>query len=196
MRSLVTALVTATLVAGVALAATQTIAKKPAAVNAARIERGQHLVQIMRCGDCHTPGSFYGAPDMDRWLAGSEMGWKGPWGVRYAANLTPDLDTGIGYWNAAEIAKTLRTGIRPDGTAIGAPMPIESYEQLTQPDAEAIAAYLLSLKPLKHKVPAALKPDDAVTGTVLAFPPPSGWDAPRGHSADAPAQAAATSAMV
>jgi mono/diheme cytochrome c family protein len=182
MRALVLTFVTATLVGGVALAATQTVAKKkpatPAAV-AARVERGHHLVQVMGCGDCHTPGTFYGSPDMSRLLAGSEMGWKGPWGVHYAANLTPDEDTGIGYWTAAEIAKVLRTGIRPDGTAIGAPMPIDNYKRLTQADAEAIGAFLLSLKPVKHKVPAALKPGDTISGSIAEFPPPSQWDAPR-----------------
>ena len=164
---------------GVALAAAQTAAQKPAADPAAKLAHGRYLVQIMGCGDCHTPGSFYGAHDAGRALSGSEMGWRGPWGVRYAANLTPDLDTGLGYWSASELAKTLRTGVRPDGTKIGAPMPIENIMQMTQADAEAVAAYLQSLKPVKHAVPAALLPGVEPKGPVLEFPPPAAWDAPK-----------------
>jgi mono/diheme cytochrome c family protein len=181
----------AALVAGVALASDSTGGGKGAAGAAgadAKIARGRYLAQIMSCGDCHTPGTFYGDPDSSRALSGSEMGWRGPWGVRYAANLTPDLDTGIGYWTAAEIAKTLRTGIRPDGTTIGAPMPTQNIMRLTQEDAEALAAYLMSLKPVQHQVPAALKPGEEPKGPVLDFPLPSEWDAPRPSPAASPGE--------
>ena len=68
----------------------------PAATAEAKIARGKYLVAIMSCNDCHTPGTFYGASDAARYLAGSEMGWAGPWGIAYAANLTPDSLTGLG----------------------------------------------------------------------------------------------------
>lgn len=175
-RRLSALLVFVAVLAGVALAAAQNASNKP---DAALLAKGRYLVQIIGCGDCHTPGTFYGAPDAERALSGSEMGWKGPWGVRYAANLTPDLNTGIGYWTASELAKTLRTGKRPDGTEIGAPMPMGSVMQMSAEDADAIAAYLLSLKPVSHPVPKALKPGEASKGPVLEFPAPSAWDAPR-----------------
>ncbi len=166
----------AALVAGVALAAAQGGSVK---ADPALIARGRYLAQIMSCGDCHTPGTFYGEPDSARAFSGSEMGWKGPWGVRYAANLTPDLETGIGYWTAAELAQTLRTGKRPDGSEIGPPMPMANIMQLSSEDAAAIARFLTSLKPVHHEVPPALKPGGAAKGPVLEFPAPSAWDAPR-----------------
>lgn len=166
------------LAAGVALAAGERRARKPADDKAVKIAQGRYLARIMSCGDCHTPGTFYGDPDTSRAMSGSEMGWRGPWGVRYAANLTPELDTGIGYWTAAELAKALRTGIRPDGTKIGAPMPIQNIMQITEDDAEALAVFFMSLKPVKHQVPAALPPGVEPKGPVLDFPPPSAWDAP------------------
>jgi mono/diheme cytochrome c family protein len=46
----------------------------------------------------------------------------------------------------------LRDGKRPDGTIIGPPMPIPAYEKLSDRDASAIAAYLRSLKPVRHTV--------------------------------------------
>src|ERR1051325_292558 len=41
---------------------------KPDPAAAAKRAQGRYLVQIMGCGDCHTPGSFYGAPDPERAL--------------------------------------------------------------------------------------------------------------------------------
>ena len=58
-------------------------------------QRGEYLSNIMGCNDCHTPGGIYGAPDFERRLSGSELGWQGPWGVSYATNLTPVCVPGI-----------------------------------------------------------------------------------------------------
>ena len=67
-------------------------------------------------------------------------------------NITPDRETGIGDWSIGQIVYALRNGKRPDGTVIGPPMPIEFYRQLSDRDAEAIAVYLKSLKPVRHPV--------------------------------------------
>ncbi|MEQ1831606.1 MAG: cytochrome c [Candidatus Eisenbacteria bacterium] len=144
-----------------------------------RIERGKYLVTIMACNDCHTPGTFYGVPDFGRFLSGSELGWVGPWGVVYAANLTSDPETGLGKWKPDEIAMAIRSGNRPDGRQLAPAMPWLNYSNLTDDDALAIAAYLKTLKPVKHAVPKPLPPGEAAKGPVLAFPPPSAWDAPR-----------------
>ena len=151
----------------------------------ASIARGKYLVTIMACNECHTPGSFYGAPDSSRFLSGSEMGWAGPWGIAYAANLTPDSLTGLGRWKGEQISMALRTGNRPDGRQLSAAMPWINYSHLTDGDALAIASYLKTLKSVKHAVPPPLKPGEDVTGSVLGFPPPNAWDAPRGRPAGA-----------
>jgi cytochrome c553 len=65
-------------------------------------------------------------------------------------NITPDPETGIGKWTDAEIVVGLRDGKRPDGSIIGPPMPIAVYRQMSDHDAEAIAVYLLSLKPTRN----------------------------------------------
>ncbi len=41
-------------------------------------ERGKYLVTIAGCGDCHTPGSLLGKPDLTRVLGGSEVGSEVP----------------------------------------------------------------------------------------------------------------------
>ena len=146
---------------------------------AAKVKRGEYLATIIGCNDCHTPGVLFGAPDFSRKLAGSELGWKGPWGISYARNLTPDLETGIGKWSEAEIVKTIRTGQRPDGTVLLPPMPYQDFAILTDADAYAIAAYLKSIPPIQHKVPDRVPPGQDATGSIIVFPPPSTWDAPK-----------------
>ena len=175
-RSIASALVAATLLAVVsAVQASDAVAPKADA----RVEHGRYMVAIMGCNDCHTPGTFYGAPDAERFLSGSELGWVGPWGVVYAANLTPDAETGLGKWKPEEIAKAIRSGNRPDGRQLATAMPWRNYAALTVDDALAIALYLKTLKPVKHAVPKPVEPGIEVKGALLTFPPPSPWDAPR-----------------
>jgi hypothetical protein len=61
-------------------------------------------------------------------------------------------ETGIGKWSEADIVVALRNGKRPDGSIIGPPMPIPMYRQLSDQDATAIAAYLLSGRSAKNPV--------------------------------------------
>lgn len=185
-RVLGTGLVLAAAVgAVVAFAATAKPAVKPASSAAARIARGQYLVSVMGCTDCHTPGTLFGGPDMKRQFAGSELGWKGPWGTSFARNLTPDLDTGLGYWSENEIVKFLRTGNKPDGKQALPPMPWPNTAQLTEADVHAVAAFLMSVPKISHKVPDALPPGQDYSGPTLVFPAPGAWDAPVGAPPEA-----------
>jgi mono/diheme cytochrome c family protein len=142
------------------------------------VERGHYLAVTMGCNDCHTPGTMYGSPDFARELSGSELGWRGPWGISFARNLTPDRETGLGAWTDEQIAHTLRTGVKPDGTVLLPPMPWPNTSQMSEADLHALVAYLRSLKPVKHEVPKALPPDGQYAGPVLTIPPPGAWDAP------------------
>jgi mono/diheme cytochrome c family protein len=161
--------------------------KKPPEVapvsEADMVSRGQYLVHVAGCNDCHTPGYFYGAPDTMRLLSGSEMGWKGPWGVSYARNLTPEPQTGLGAWSEADIVTAIRTGKRPDGAMLLPPMPWPDFAHLTDDDAIAIAKYLKTLTPVMHKVPDKLPPDARAKGSIIVLPAPSAWDAPRSPGA-------------
>jgi hypothetical protein len=46
-----------------------------------QVTRGKYLVQLGGCTDCHTPGHFFGKPDMARYLGGSDMGSRCPGSV-------------------------------------------------------------------------------------------------------------------
>jgi mono/diheme cytochrome c family protein len=142
-----------------------------------RIARGRELVTIAGCGDCHTPGTLYNAPDTTRRLSGSEIGWRGPWGTSYARNLTPH-ETGLAAWSEADIVRALRQGQRPDGSPLLPPMPWPNYSSMKDEDAYAIAAYLKSLAPVDHAVPDRLAPGAPAIGPEIVFPAPPTWDVP------------------
>ena len=140
-----------------------------AAAADAQIARGKYLVTFGGCGDCHTPGSFLGHPDAQRLLAGSDVGFALPGlGVFVARNLTPDKETGIGAWTRAQIVTAITTGKRPDGRILAPIMPWMDFKALTKTDANAIAAYLQSLPPVKNAVPGPFGPSEKVS-SVLVF---------------------------
>ena len=137
-----------------ALAACSLLLSVPSAVAQSQTQRGEYLVTIMDCTGCHTPGTFRGKPDLQRPLAGSEVGFQIPGlGIFYPPNLTPDPATGLGKWTEADIIKAVRTGVRPDGRQLVPIMPYHSYGKLMDGDAQALAGYLKSLNPVQNQVP-------------------------------------------
>jgi cytochrome c553 len=149
-----------------------------------RIALGKHLSVVAGCTDCHTPGTFYNAPDHSRELSGSELGWNGPWGTTYPSNLTPDPETGLGSWNEEQIVTAIRTGKRPDGSPILPPMPWPAYSQFTDEEAYALAAYLKSIPPVVHAKVPTQPPGQKPTHPAFVLPAPSAWDAPRSGAAE------------
>jgi mono/diheme cytochrome c family protein len=138
-----------------------------------QINRGKYLVTLGLCNDCHTPGYFFGKPDMTRYLGGSEVGFEMPGlGVFHGRNLTPDVETGIGAWSADDIVKAIQTGTRPDGRILAPIMPWHAFAELTKPDALAIAAYLKSLPPVSNPVPGPFGPTETPTSFVFKVVPP------------------------
>jgi len=140
-------------------------------------ERGSYLVNtIAACGNCHTPKTAAGKAIRAKDLAGG-LEWDDPdIGHVVVPNITPDLETGIGKWSAADIVAALRNGKRPDGTIIGPPMPIAVYRQLSDQDALAIAEYLRSIRPIRQ----------AVARTQYKIPLPSSYGEPVTHVAEPP----------
>lgn len=141
----------------------------------AQIKRGQYLVTFGGCNDCHTPGYFFGKPDMARSLGGSEVGFEIPGlGVFHGPNLTPDRETGLGTWSPEQIIAAITKGQRPDGRVLAPIMPWHAFANLTEQDTRAIAAFLKSLPPVKNKVPGPFGPNEKPTSFVMKIVPPSG----------------------
>lgn len=138
-----------------------------------RVKRGEYLATIMDCTGCHTPGALIGKPEPARALAGSTVGFAIPnVGIFYPPNLTPDRETGIGSWTEADIVKAVRTGVTPTGRTLVPVMPYQSYAKLTDADAQALAAYLKSLKPVKHQAPAPTGPEEKPKAPYLTLAVP------------------------
>jgi mono/diheme cytochrome c family protein len=149
-------------------------AAAPARAADRALERGKYLVTFGGCPDCHTPGYFFGKPDMKHFLGGSEVGFEIPeLGVFYGPNLTPEKVTGLGGWSEKEIVIAIQTGRRPDGRELAPIMPWRAFAKLSKQDAYAIAHYLKSLPPVSNKVPGPFGPSEKPTSFVMKIVPPN-----------------------
>jgi mono/diheme cytochrome c family protein len=149
------------------------VASHGTVAQSSQIERGKYLVTLGGCNDCHTPGYFFGKPDMARFLGGSEVGFEVPdQGVFYGSNLTPDNETGLGKWSTQEIVAAITTGKRPDGRVLAPVMPWHAFANLTREDSTAIAAFLKSLQPVNNKTPGPFGPGEKPTSFVMKIVPP------------------------
>ena len=111
-------------------------------------KRGDFLVTVSGCGDCHTP-ERNGDPVPGLKLAGGEI-FEGPWGRVASTNLTPDL-SGISSYDERFFLNVMRTGFvkaRP----LSPIMPWWSYRNLTDEDLKSIFAYLRTLTAVNHRV--------------------------------------------
>ena len=157
------------------------------------VARGQYLVTIGNCNDCHSPKRYdTGAPVPDPALllsghqAGTEIAelpqnhpnaggwtflgnahftaWASPWGIAFAANLTPDSATGLGTWTEDDFIKTLRSGKhKGSDRMILPPMPWQFIGKMSDQDLKAIYAYLRSLPPVSNQVPSPIPPQEPGT---------------------------------
>jgi mono/diheme cytochrome c family protein len=156
-----------------AAAATSALPSRTAFAQDAQIQRGKYLVTLGGCNDCHTPGYFFGKPDMARFLGGSEVGFEIPGlGVFHGPNLTPDPETGLGQWSTEEVVAAITKGQRPDGRVLAPIMPWHAFANLTAQDVRAIAAFLRSLPPVKNRVPGPFGPNERPTSFVMKIVPP------------------------
>ncbi len=114
----------------------------PLAVTPALVERGAYLARAGNCVGCHS------IPDGAEFAGG--RGVETPFGVVHAPNLTPDDDTGIGRWTAAEFWRAMRHGRSKDGRLLYPAFPYPSYTQVTREDSDALYAYLRTLPPVSR----------------------------------------------
>ncbi|MSQ71707.1 MAG: c-type cytochrome [Betaproteobacteria bacterium] len=118
----------------------------------ASMERGKYLMDsVVACGNCHVARGEKGTPMFDKGLSGGMMFDEPPFKA-IASNITPDPETGIGNWTNAQLGKAIREGVRPDGSIIGPPMPMEFYRKMSDADLASIVAYLKAQPPVKNAV--------------------------------------------
>ena len=165
-------------------------ASKPTPLNKQElIKRGEYLVQITGCNDCHSPKKpGANGPELVPELALSgysqdmpiPQGDKnvlsagfavfapdftsaaGPWGVSFSANLTPDSATGLGGWTEDQFKKAFTQGKykgQDGGRMLLPPMPWPNYGKMADEDIKAVFAYLKNLKPVYNAVHPPIRPD-------------------------------------
>ena len=163
------------------------MAAEPAPTPEQMVKRGEYLVKIMGCNDCHSPktmgpqgpqiipelmlsGYPSDRPQLKVDKAALKTGWvlltgdltsaAGPWGVSFAANLTSD-PTGIGSWTEENFKRALKEGKfkgMPGGRTLLPPMPWQNYANIKDEDVSAIFAYLKSTNPVRNVVPPPFLP--------------------------------------
>lgn len=150
------------------------VTAQQAAAQSTQVKRGEYLVSIAGCNDCHTPGYFFGKPDMARFLGGSEVGFEIPGlGVFHGPNLTPHPETGLGKWSTDQIITAITTGKRPDGRILAPIMPWHAFANMTGPDVQAVAVYLKSLPAVDNKVPGPFGASEEPTSFVMKIIAPA-----------------------
>jgi len=90
---------------------------------------GRYLADIAGCHGCHGFG-----------LSGGTV--AGPPGLPPASNLTP---TGLGTWTEQQFVTVMRTGKRPDGTALHEFMPWRAFRNMSDVELGALWIYLRSV---------------------------------------------------
>ena len=146
-----------------ALATEPSVAASAApAASSPAVRRGRYLVQITGCNDCHTPGYAERGGQVDEadWLTGVPVGFRGPWGVSYPANLRRTVqDLSEEQWML--FARTPRLP----------PMPWFALRDMSDADLSDLYRYLRSLPARGEVMPAAAAPGASVTTPVIDFVP-------------------------
>ncbi len=128
------------------------------------VERGKQVSIVGGCNDCHTAGynESGGQIDPATALKGTAIGWQGPWGTTYPANIRLVVagkteDEFVAY------AKTFKA--RP-------PMPYYNVHAMDESDIRSLYQYVKSLGAPGDPMPNALPPGvDPKTPFYVAAPP-------------------------
>ena len=116
---------------------------------------GAVVFRIGACYACHHPPE--GSPHAAARLPVGGAPFPTPLGTFYPGNLTPDPETGLGRWSAAEFASAMTRGVAPDGRHYFPAFPWPSYARMTTADVLDLWGYLTSLPPTRSETrPAAL----------------------------------------
>ena len=128
------------------------------------IEAGRYLTTIGGCHDCHTPGfgeRAWEVPESD-WFTGLPVGWRGPWGTTYAANLRLTVQN-LSEDDWVEVLRT-RQALPP--------MPWPNINRMSETDTRAIYLFIRSLGPAGEAMPVAVPPDQEPSTPFIPLAPP------------------------
>lgn len=121
------------------------------------VEYGKYVFTAAACNECHTQ------KDKGKVIPGMEyaggMEFKTPLGLMKTANISPDMETGIGSWTKEQFIQRFKnydTKVNPLKKVIvgeyNSVMPWSMYAGMTEEDLGAIYEFLRTVKPVKNKV--------------------------------------------
>ena len=124
----------------------------PSTYSAATIARGQQLAALGDCAVCHTVTNGV--------VNAGGRPIETPFGIIYATNITPDVETGIGAWSYPAFERAMREGIHRDGRHLYPAFPYTHFAKTSDADLQALYAYLMAQPAVRAETPA----------NTLAFP--------------------------
>lgn len=109
------------------------------------LARGQYIYNAGGCAACHQLKGAEGPS------GGYEI--DNPYGGKFhVPNITPDKETGIAGWTGKDFLGALKHGRKPSGGFYWPAFPFRSYMGMSDQEVLDVGAYLMSLKPINHKV--------------------------------------------
>jgi mono/diheme cytochrome c family protein len=123
-------------------------AGNPAPPRTDKIAYGGYVANSAHCFECHT------VPGPDAQLGGGGRPFSAIEGkVVRSANITADVETGIGAWSDEQIKAAIRDGVDKDGRRLVPPMPYPFFKNMTAEDLDALVAFLRTVPAVKNAVP-------------------------------------------
>jgi hypothetical protein len=121
----------------------------PQPVRSTPEKRGEYLMSIAVCSECHTPRGPKGEA-----LPGLEFGggnvFENPIGRVVSVNITQD-PSGIPYYSEDLFIEAMRTG-QVKARKLHPQMPYLLYRNMSDQDLKDIFAFMKTLKPAKHRI--------------------------------------------
>lgn len=111
----------------------------------ASVEKGEYLATLGNCQTCHTAKN--GKP-----FAGG-VRFESAFGTLYSTNITADPETGIGGWSFEDFYRSMKHGVRPDGTHLYPAFPYASFAKLSDADIASIYLFVKTIAPVHAGAP-------------------------------------------
>jgi mono/diheme cytochrome c family protein len=129
------------------------------------VKRGEQVAITGGCHDCHTAGYLESGGKIDpaASLAGTQLGWQGPWGTTYPANLRLTAKDKGGEDGFVQYLKTFEA--RP-------PMPYFNVHAMDESDLRSLYQYIASLGEPGAPVPEFVPPGQEPKTPYIVIAPP------------------------
>lgn len=135
------------------------------AADKASVEEGARIAVTGGCHDCHTEGfaESGGKVDPKKALLGNQIGFQGPWGTTYPANLRISLSK-MSENEFVKYGHTMKA--RP-------PMPWYGVNAMTDHELRSLYQYVKSLGEIGRPAPEYVEPNQTPKTPFIVFAPPN-----------------------